>query len=70
MDEAGKISLADILDMPDQVPRWWGMVSKKILKCVKSIVDDVIVKRCEASAYAQYDLLLAVKDLKTKRTMN
>ena len=41
--ETGKISLADILDMPDQVPRWWGMVSKKILKCVKSIVDDVIV---------------------------
>ena len=41
--ETGKISLADILDMPDQVPRWWGMVSIKLLKYMKSIVDDVFV---------------------------
>ena len=41
--KTGKISIADILDMPDQIPRWWGMVSIKFLKNMKTFVDGVIV---------------------------
>ena len=40
--EAGKVSLSDILGLPDWVPRWSRVISDKSLREMKTIADDVI----------------------------
>ncbi|MGX9356450.1 cytochrome P450 [Roseobacteraceae bacterium S113] len=73
IDEAGKISLLDVLGFPDWVPRPGRMMSGSSLKAMKSVADTAIearAKRGQDGVPDLLDLLLAGEDPKTKRTMN
>ena len=70
--EAGKVSLADILGLPDWIPRLSRIVSGKSLKEMKKIADKVIDRRYAIGAKATpdlLDLLLSAEDQKTNRKM-
>ena len=71
--EAGKVSLGDILGLPDWVPRWSRIISGKSLREMKTIADDVIndrYKRDSKTPPDLLDLLLGAEDSKTGRKMN
>ena len=71
--EAGKVSLGDILGLPDWVPRWSRIISGKSLREMKTIADDVINDRYERDSKTppdRLDLLLGAEDSKTGRKMN
>lgn len=70
--EAGKVSLSDILGLPDWIPRLSRIVSGKSLKEMKKIADKVIDRRYAIGAKATpdlLDLLLSAEDQKTNRKM-
>ncbi|MBQ0804347.1 MAG: cytochrome P450 [Sulfitobacter sp.] len=71
--QAGKISLFDVLGLPDWVPRPDRILSGKALKEMKQIADTAIearAKRGHDGTPDLLDLLLEGVDPKTKRQMN
>lgn len=71
--EAGKISLFDILGLPDWLPRPGRMMSGQALKQMKAMADSAIearVARGHEGTPDLLDLLLEGVDPKTKRQMN
>ncbi|MFC6641353.1 cytochrome P450 [Sulfitobacter profundi] len=71
--EAGKISLFDILGLPDWLPRPGRMMSGQALKQMKAMADQAIearVARGHDGTPDLLDLLLEGEDPKTKRRMN
>jgi cytochrome P450 len=73
IDEAGKVSLFDILGFPDWVPRPGRLLSGKGLKEMKRVADQAIDARAARGAKGVpdlLDLLLAGEDPETKRRMN
>lgn len=71
--EAGKLSLFDILGLPDWLPRPGRAMSGRALKDMKRIADGAIDARAErgpSDAPDLLDLLLDGTDPKTKRQMN
>jgi cytochrome P450 len=71
--EAGKISLFDILGLPDWLPRPGRLMSGKALKDMKSIADQAIEARATRGAGEMpdlLDLLLDGVDPETKRKMS
>ena len=71
--EAGKISLFDMLGLPDWIPRPGRMVSGQALKEMKRVADASIEGRRQGGSRAVpdlLDLLLAGEDPETKRQMN
>ncbi|WP_120500574.1 cytochrome P450 [Roseovarius sp. EL26] len=73
IEEAGKISLFDILGLPDWVPRPGRMFSGQSLKQMKHIADDAVEarrKRGPKDVPDLLDLLLDGEDTETKRRMN
>ncbi|SEQ68461.1 cytochrome P450 [Thalassovita taeanensis] len=71
--EAGKVSLLDILGMPDWVPRPGRVFSGQVVKEMKSVADRAIDDRRTTGAKDipdLLDLLLAGEDPETKRRMN
>ena len=71
--EAGKISLFDMLGLPNWVPRPGRLVSGSALRDMKKIADDSIQARREKGQGEipdLLDLLLAGEDPETKRSMN
>ncbi len=71
--EAGKISLFDILGLPDWIPRPGRMKSGKALKEMKAMADKAIDERAARGHEGVpdlLDLLLAGVDPETKRSMN
>lgn len=73
ISEAGKLSLFDIIGVPDWFPRPGRLRSSKALKEMKSLADKAIddrAKRPSERVPDLLDLLLAGVDPKTKRSMN
>jgi len=71
--EAGKLSLFDILGLPDWLPRPGRAMSGRALKDMKRIADGAIEARAErepSDTPDLLDLLLDGTDPKTKRQMN
>ena len=71
--EAGKLSLFDILGLPDWLPRPGRAMSGRALKDMKRIADSAIEARAErgpSDSPDLLDLLLDGTDPKTKRQMN
>jgi len=71
--EAGKLSLFDILGLPDWLPRPGRAMSGRALKDMKRIADGAIDARAErgpSDTPDLLDLLLDGTDPKTKRQMN
>ena len=71
--EAGKLSLFDILGLPDWLPRPGRAMSGRALKDMKRIADSAIEARAErgpSDTPDLLDLLLDGTDPKTKRQMN
>ncbi|UWR11902.1 cytochrome P450 [Sulfitobacter mediterraneus] len=71
--EAGKISLFDILGLPDWIPRPGRVMSGKALKEMKSLADNAIVERAQRGNDGTpdlLDLLLEGIDPETKRQMS
>lgn len=71
--EAGKISLFDILGLPDWIPRPGRVMSGKALKEMKSLADHAIVERAQRGNDGTpdlLDLLLEGIDPETKRQMS
>lgn len=71
--DAGKISLLDILGMPDWIPRPGRILSGSGLKQMKRVADEAIESRRETGKLGVpdlLDLLLDGVDPETKRTMN
>ena len=71
--EAGKISLFDMLGLPNWVPRPGRLVSGSALRDMKKIADDSIEarrKQGKGKIPDLLDLLLAGEDPETKRAMN
>jgi len=71
--EAGKISLLDMLGVPDWIPRPGRMMSGNALGDMKSVADAAIEARKARGAKDTpdlLDLLLAGVDPETKKTMN
>ncbi len=71
--EAGKISLFDILGLPDWVPRPGRMVSGAAMKQMKAVADDAVEARRRRGPQGVpdlLDLLLEGEDPETKRRMN
>ena len=71
--EAGKVSLFDILGLPDWLPRPGRAMSGRALKDMKRIADGAIDARAErgpSDTPDLLDLLLDGTDPKTKRQMN
>lgn len=71
--EAGKISLFDILGLPDWIPRPGRVMSGKALKEMKSMADSAIVDRAQRGHDGTpdlLDLLLEGIDPETKRQMS
>ncbi|MGY3438642.1 cytochrome P450 [Marinovum sp. KMM 9879] len=70
---AGKVSLFDMLGMPDWVPRPGRMMSGKALRQMKSVADSAIDRRAGRAHEGVpdlLDLLLAGEDPETKRKMS
>ncbi|SEK43074.1 Cytochrome P450 [Roseovarius nanhaiticus] len=73
ISEAGKISLFDILGLPDWVPRPGRMVSAGAMRDMKRVADDAVEarrKRGPEGVPDLLDLLLEGEDPETKRRMN
>jgi len=71
--EAGKISLFDILGLPDWIPRPGRVMSGKALKEMKALADHAIVERAHRGHDGTpdlLDLLLEGIDPETKRQMS
>jgi len=71
--EAGKISLFDILGLPDWIPRPGRVMSGKALKEMKAMADSAIVERAQRGHDGTpdlLDLLLEGIDPETKRQMS
>ena len=76
--EAGKVSLLDILGMPDWIPRPGRLMSTRTLKQMKAIADDAITSRRDRPPSERaserpddlLDLLLGAEDRETERRMN
>ena len=71
--EAGKISLFDILGLPDWIPRPGRVMSGKALKEMKTLADHAIVERAHRGHDGTpdlLDLLLQGIDPETKRQMS
>ncbi len=71
--EAGKISLLDMLGLPDWIPRPGRIMSAGGVTQMKRVADDAIEARRQRGAGDipdLLDLLLAGEDPETKRTMN
>ena len=70
---AGKISLFDMIGMPDWVPRPGRLMTGPVLRQMKSIADQSIAARCvsgQRDLPDLLDMLLAGEDPDTKRRMN
>ena len=73
ISEAGKISLFDILGLPDWVPRPGRMMSGSAMRDMKRVADDAVEarrKRGPEGVPDLLDLLLDGEDPETKRRMN
>ncbi|MGB0900294.1 cytochrome P450 [Halocynthiibacter sp.] len=73
IDQTARLSLLDILGMPDWVPRPGRLFSGNALKRMKSVADDVVDarrKRPVPDLPDLLDLLLAGEDTDTRRRMN
>jgi len=71
--EAGRISLFDMLGLPDWVPRPGRVFSAGALRQMKSVADGAIAERAQRGPQGVpdlLDLLLAGEDPETKRRMN
>jgi cytochrome P450 len=71
--EAGRVSLLDMLGMPDWVPRPARLMTGHALKEMKAVADAAIESRRHKNTRATpdlLDLLLAGEDPETKRQMN
>ena len=71
--EAGKISLFDILGLPDWVPRPGRIISGSAMKQMKSVADEAVEARRQrgpGDVPDLLDLLLEGEDPETKRRMN
>lgn len=71
--EAGKISLFDLLGMPDWLPRPGRVFSAGALKTMKQVADKSVedrARRGPSDTRDLLDLLLAGEDPETKRRMN
>ncbi|MEP2532127.1 cytochrome P450 [Shimia sp.] len=71
--EAGKISLLDMLGLPDWIPRPGRLLSGKVVAQMKQVADDAIDARRlrgQGDIPDLLDLLLAGEDPETKRRMN
>ena len=71
--DAGKVSLFDILGLPDWIPRPARVMSGKGLREMKRVADDAIDRRAREGAEGipdLLDLLLQGEDPETKRRMN
>lgn len=73
MEEAGKISLFDILGLPDWLPRPGRLFADRSVKQMKSVADQAIAERAARGSDGQpdlMDLMLAGEDPETRRSMN
>jgi len=71
IDQAAKISLLDILGVPEWVPRPSRMLPSSAMKQMKQVADQAIANRIKPRAIPDLlDLLLAGVDPETKRQMN
>lgn len=70
---AGKVSILDMLGMPDWLPRPSRFRSGPVVKRMRRVADEAIearMKRGQGDIPDLLDLLLAGEDLETKRRMN
>ncbi len=74
ISEAGKVSLLDILGMPDWIPRPGRLMSARTLKQMKAIADDAISSRRDRAPTDLppdlLDLLLGAEDPQSERKMS
>ncbi|SEO87233.1 Cytochrome P450 [Salinihabitans flavidus] len=71
--EAGKLSLLDMLGMPDWIPRPGRMFSGRAVAAMKTVADDAIEARRASGPRGTpdlLDLLLEGEDPETRRAMN